>query len=176
MHRDLFHIVFIVTLLSAAIQGGGLPWVARKLQMVDDSQDVRKTFNDYQQEQVMQLTQVEITQTHPWAGKRIREISLPTGALAILVKRQGSRMVTRGDTQLLPGDKLILSVPPYAPSGEETLVEREILRGDEWAGKTIRQLKLPENEIIATILRQGQPIIPDGSTVIQEGDTVALYR
>ena len=42
MHRDLFHVVFTVTLLSAAVQGGLLPWVAKRLEMVDDSQDVRK--------------------------------------------------------------------------------------------------------------------------------------
>ena len=42
MHRDLFHVVFTVTLLSAAVQGGLLPWVAKRLDMVDDSQDVRK--------------------------------------------------------------------------------------------------------------------------------------
>ena len=67
MHRDLFHVVFTVTLLSAAVQGGLLPWVAKRLDMVDDSQDVRKTFNDYQEESVMHLARVEIIPGHPWA-------------------------------------------------------------------------------------------------------------
>ena len=176
MRRDLFHIVFIVTLLSAAVQGGSLPWAARKLGIVDDSLDVRRTFNDYQEESVMQLTRVEISEAHPWAYQRIREILLPTGSLAILLKRQGQSIVTRGDTQLLPGDSLILSVPPYEPSGEETLEEREIHRGDAWIGKSIRELGLPEDQIIATVLRDGQPIIPDGKTCIREGDTVVLYK
>lgn len=50
MKQDLFHIVFAVTLFSVAIQGGLLPRVAHRLKMVDDEVDVRKTFNDYQEE------------------------------------------------------------------------------------------------------------------------------
>lgn len=176
MHRDLFHIVFIVTLLSASLQGGLLPWVARKLKMVDDSQDVRKTFNDYQEESIMHLTRVELTDAHPWANHRIREIQLPTGSLAVLIRRGEESIVTRGDTMLCPGDSLILSMPLYVPSTEETLKETEILPGNAWIGKSLRELNLPEDRIVVTILRRGEPIIPDGQTTVQAGDTLVEYR
>ena len=170
MHRDLFHVVFTVTLLSAAVQGGLLPWVAKRLEMVDDSQDVRRTFNDYQEESVMHLARVEISPGHPWADHRIREIQLPTGSLAVLVRRGNESIVTRGDTMLLPGDSLILSMPPYIPTGEEMLEETQVLPGNEWIGKNLRELNLPEDRIVVTVLRQGKAIIPDGGTTIQPGD------
>ena len=47
---DLFHIVFVVSFLSVAIQGSILPLVAKKHDLIDKFADVRKTFNDYQQE------------------------------------------------------------------------------------------------------------------------------
>ena len=37
MHQDLFHIVFMTTLISVSIQGGMLPLVAKKLKMIDDN-------------------------------------------------------------------------------------------------------------------------------------------
>ena len=44
---DLFHIVFVVSFLSVAIQGSILPLVAKKHDLIDKFADVRKTFNDY---------------------------------------------------------------------------------------------------------------------------------
>ena len=50
MSKDLFNIVFMISLLSVAIQGTLLPAVSRRLDMIDETSDVRKTFNDYQEE------------------------------------------------------------------------------------------------------------------------------
>ena len=47
---DLFHIVFLISLLSVAFQGTLLPLAAKMTNMTDDSADVRKTFTDYQEE------------------------------------------------------------------------------------------------------------------------------
>ena len=52
---DIFHIVFMVALFSVSIQGSLLPLVANKLNMVDNREDVRKTFNDYQEESSITL-------------------------------------------------------------------------------------------------------------------------
>ena len=43
MKQDLYHIVFMVSLFSVSIQGTLLPAVARRLGMVDEKSDVRKT-------------------------------------------------------------------------------------------------------------------------------------
>ena len=47
---DLYHIVFFIVLFSILVQGTLIPVFAKKLRMVDQTSDVRKTFNDYAEE------------------------------------------------------------------------------------------------------------------------------
>ncbi len=49
MKYDLFNL-FCIVLLSISIQGSLLPWVSRRLNMIDEKADVRRTFTDYQEE------------------------------------------------------------------------------------------------------------------------------
>ena len=176
MKQDLFHIVFMVSLFSVSIQGTLLPYVAQKLDMVDNDADVRKTFNDYQEETTLQLSTMHIPVGHNWANRKIKEVNMPTGALAIMIKRHGETIITKGDTVIHAGDNVILSVPPYIPSEEEQLEERVISKKDEWCNKKIAELGLGANVLIAMIIRDGENIIPDGKTVILEKDVVVLYK
>lgn len=176
MKQDLFHIVFTTTLFSVAIQGGLLPKVANKLGVVDDESDVRKTFNDYQEEAALQLMRMYIPKGHNWANKKVKDVSVPTGSLAIMIKREDETIVTKGDTVILPEDTVILSVPPYVPSEDEQLEEIVVEKGHKWCGKSINALHLKEDELIALILRNGETIIPDGKTKIHENDVVVVYR
>lgn len=176
MHQDLFHIVFMTTLISVSIQGGMLPLVAKKLKMIDDNADVTKTFNDYQEETSLQLMRMYIPKDHNWVNKKIKEVSMPHGSLAIMIKRGDTSIITKGDTEILPEDTLILSVPPYVPSEDEKLQELLIDKRHKWCDSPIGELALADDELIALIIRQGQTIIPDGKTIIQEGDSVVVYR
>ena len=176
MKQDLFHIVFTVTLFSVAIQGGLLPWVANRLKMVDDEADVRKTFNDYQEETSLQLMRMYIPEGHAWSYRKIKEVNMPYGSLAIMIKRDSETIITKGDTEILPNDTIILSVPPYVTSEDEKLEEIPIDRAHKWCNKVIGELGLKEDELIALIMRKGETIIPDGKTKISEGDIVVLYR
>ena len=176
MKQDLFHIVFTVSLFSVAIQGTLLPFMAKKLRMVDDTADVSKTFNDYQEETSFQLMRMHIPQGHNWANKKVKEVSMPTGSLAIMIKRGKETIITKGNTLILPGDNVILSVPPYTPSENEQLEEQLIGKEHEWCGKSIGELKLSADELIAMVIRGEENIIPDGKTVIQAGDVVVVYR
>lgn len=176
MKQDLFHIVFMVSLFSVSIQGTLLPYVAQKLDMVDNDADVRKTFNDYQEETALQLITIHIPEYHGWANRMIKDITMPTGALALMVKRDGKTIITKGDTLVRPGDNVILSVPPYIPGEDEQLEERHISKKDTWCNKKIAELELGANELIAMIIRGDETIIPDGKTVICERDVVVLYK
>lgn len=173
---DLFHIVFMVSLFSVAIQGTLLPATSKKLDMVDESADVRKTFNDYQEESAITLMRMFIPEGHNWVNKMVREVNMPTGSLAIMIKRGKQTIVTRGDTVIHAGDNIILSVPSYEPAANEKLEELYIEKGNEWCGKTIAELNLPPNELIAMIIRGNENLIPDGKTVIEEGDVVVTYK
>ena len=175
MKQDLFHIVFMVSLFSVAIQGTLLPWAAKKFNMIDDTSDVRKTFNDYQETADFKLVKMHVDEEHIWVNKLIRDVKMPTGALAIMIKRNQQTIVTKGDTLILPGDDVILSIPPYHPSKKEKLREIEIVKSDQWCNMEIKELKIPSNELIAMIIRGEQTIIPDGSTKILENDVVVVY-
>ena len=173
---DLFHIVFMVSLFSVAIQGTLLPAAAKRLDMVDETSDVRKTFNDYQEEAAITLMRMFIPEGHNWENKMVREVSMPTGSLALMIKRDKETIITRGDTIIHAGDNVILSVPAYQPNANEQLEETHIDKEHPWCNRTIAELNLPPNELIAMIIRGDENLIPDGKTVIRENDVVVTYK
>lgn len=174
--QDLYHIVFMVSLFSVAIQGTLLPAVARKLGMVDEKSDVRKTFNDYQEETALQFMRMHIPKGHSWENKRIREVNMPTGSLAIMIKRGNETVITKGDTEIYAGDDIILTVPPYEPSEQDKLEEHNISKSDPWCDKAIEELDIPKDLLIAMIVRDEETVIPNGQTVLRENDIVVMYR
>lgn len=176
MPHNLFHIVFMVSLFSAAIQGTLLPKVANKLDMIDENADVRKTFNDYQEDSAITLIRMYIPKGHNWENKLVKEVSFPTGSLALMIKRNHETIITKGNTQILAGDSIILSAPSYTPSGNEKLEENHIDIGHAWCNHTIAELKLNPDELIAMIIRGEESLIPDGKTMILENDVVVTYR
>ena len=171
---DLFHIVFLISLLSVAFQGTLLPLAAKMTNMTDDSADVRKTFTDYQEESAFSLIQIFIGNNHIWKDKFISEISLPQDTLAILIKRDGKDIVPKGNTKILEGDFLVLSAPVYNKDANGSLEEFSITDDHAWNGKQICELNLEKNSLIVMISRHGNTIIPRGNTVLQTKDKVVL--
>lgn len=176
MPHNLFHIVFMVSLFSVAIQGTLLPKVAAKLDMLDDNADVRKTFNDYQEEASITLMRMFIPKGHNYENKLVREVNFPTGSLALMIKRNHETVITKGDTRILANDTIILSVPAYEPSDSEQLTETRIDSDNNWCNHSIAELSLAPDELIAMIIRGEETLIPDGKTVIMENDVVVTYR
>ena len=74
---DVFHLVFGVVLFSIVIQGSLLPWAARKLDMVDQSHSVFKTFNDYSEEGDLCFCEVKLDKTSRFANRTIAKLGLP---------------------------------------------------------------------------------------------------
>ncbi|MCI9447949.1 MAG: potassium/proton antiporter [Lachnospiraceae bacterium] len=176
LEHDLFHIVFFISLLSVAIQGSLLPMAARKLDMVDNSSDIRKTFNDYQDDSDLTLMRMYIPSGHNWENRKIEDVSFPTGSLALMVKREDDTLIPRGSTTILAGDTIILSVPSYRSEDDGKLKEILIDEGHNWCNSSIAELNLPENILIALIKREDENIIPQGSTVIHPQDRVVIYK
>ncbi|MCI9136409.1 MAG: potassium/proton antiporter [Lachnospiraceae bacterium] len=176
LEHDLFHIVFFISLLSVAIQGSLLPLVAEKLDMVDNSSDIRKTFNDYQDDSELTLMRMYIPKGHNWENRLIGEVSFPTGSLALMIKRDNETLVPRGNTKIHAEDTIILSVPAYRSENDGKLKEIQITLTHDWCGKCIADLELPENLLIALIKRRDETLIPQGSTRIYSGDSVVIYK
>ena len=144
--------------------------------MIDESADVRKTFNDYQDESAITLMRMFIPSGHNWENKDIKDVTMPTGSLALMIKRHDQTIVPKGDTKILAGDNVILSVPAYEPADDEKLEEIPITKTHRWCNKTIADLNLPADELIAMIIRGSETLIPDGKTMICENDVVVTYR
>lgn len=174
--HDLFHIVFMVSLFSVSVQGTLLPGIARRLKMIDAGADVRKTFNDYQEESAITLMHMLIPEGHNWVNKLVKDVNVPTGSLALMIKRDKETIITRGDTRILAGDDVILSVPAYEPSEQEKLDEITITRKHPWRNHTIAELNLPPDALIAMIIRGNENLIPSGKTLICENDVIVMYH
>ena len=106
---DLFHMVFFVALFSISVQGTLIPWVAKKLDVVEPDISVFKTFNDYQEEGSAQLIEVTVQDDSPWANKSLMDAEIPEELLVVMIKREGKVLVPKGATMILPGDVMVLS-------------------------------------------------------------------
>ena len=170
---DIFHIVFFIVLFSILLQGSLLPWVSKKLDMIDNKTDVMKTFNDYVDEVPVQFIQLSIKAGHPWESKKISEIVLPPDSILVLLIRDGVKIVPNGHTLLLAGDILVLSGKTMDQIDGVNLYEKEIKEDDGLAGKKIYQLPVGE-KLIIMIKRGDKVIIPRGSTELEIGDLLVV--
>lgn len=111
LSQDIFHIVFLVALMSVGLQGTLLARVAKKLDLVEDdnSDAVLRTFTDYRDEFLSKVMEFTVKENQPWAGKSIMEAEIPESILVLMVKRNDEYILPKGYTELLPNDVLLLS-------------------------------------------------------------------
>lgn len=174
---DLFHIVFCVCLLSVAFQGTLLPSVARKLKMVDDGENVMKTFNDYQAEHQLQLVQSRVTPGHPWIGREIGSLNIEFDVLVVMIIRGKRNLVPRGKTVIKQDDLLVLGGEPFRDAGEVALEEVRLDERHPWVGQPIKALPLSDSELVVLVqYEDGSTAIPHGDTWINVGDTLVIRR
>ena len=58
---------------------------------------------------------------------------------------------------------------------EAEILEAEVLSTSPIAGQKIRDIEFPESVLIGGLLKNGEFIKPSGGTLIEEGDTIALF-
>ena len=109
VENDIFHIIFFVALFSVVIQGTLIPKLAKKLDLVDDSTTVLKTFNDYSGEMSSNLIEVTITGDNKWANKSIMDADIPKEILIVMIKRNNEIITPKGSIVIKEGDTLVLS-------------------------------------------------------------------
>ena len=173
--NDLFHIVFVVALLSVAVQGSFLPIIAAKADMLDKFGDVRKTFNDYQQESAIALNKMTISENHPWCGNAIKNIQFNGKALILMITRKGKKVVPKGSTVLKENDEVLIGSTYQKASDEINLCETFIDKKHEWLDKKIKEIDLSSNYLIALIKRGEEYFVPNGNTKIHLCDTIIFY-
>jgi cell volume regulation protein A len=109
--RDMFNIVFFITLLSLLSQGSSLTLVADwlKLSGAPTAETKLKHFDmEFSEEIKSAMTEITITSRQLENGKRLVDMALPDKTLAVMVKRADNYFIPKGNTELHPGDKLLI--------------------------------------------------------------------
>jgi potassium/hydrogen antiporter len=109
--RLLFNVVFFVVLVSATLQGWTLPAMASGLGLEEEGTSARPPVSL----ELMALRDVGadiidylVTPASPLAGRHIRDMRLPEGAVIAMISRGNTMIVPRGPTELRPGDHLFV--------------------------------------------------------------------
>ena len=170
----VFNIVFIIVLFSILLQGSLLPWASKKLKMIDDKEDVMKTFTDYSDESPVKFIKSILSNSHPWIDKAVKDITLPPDTIIALLQRGNEKIVPKGKTILRENDILIMC----AIAGDDVegvkISEKHIDNTSTLIGKKVADLKAEENMLIVMIQRENTVIIPHGNTVINNGDVLII--
>ena len=170
---DIFHIVFFLAILSVLFQGTLLPIIAKKLDLVDSDENVLKTFNDYFDDSDMELIQIKIPESHHWIGRPIMDIELPENSIVVTIERNDTTIIPNGRTIIEKGDIVILNAK-RTKYYDISLREIHINSHHPWVDKELKDLHLPENNLIVMIKREGGTVIPRGNTAIKNRDIVLL--
>ncbi|MBP3289821.1 MAG: potassium/proton antiporter [Alistipes sp.] len=103
----IFNVVFLVTLLSLAIQGTTVSGVANMLGLAFEEKErlfkvgvpdaIRSNFSE-----------IEVTDSMMKHGSMLRNIAIPDNTLVVMISRGGEYFVPRGNTELAVGDRLLV--------------------------------------------------------------------
>ncbi len=85
-----------------------------------------------------------------------------------------SRLVMVGEIVRYIRPGRILSVKKVC-DGEAEIIETVVGKGSRAVGKSLRDMKLPNGSIVGAVQRRGGAFVPDGSTVVQQGDHIVAF-
>lgn len=171
--NDVFHIVFCIVLLSIGIQGTLLPLLSKKLHMIDQKEDVLKTFSDYTDESNILFIRLQIKEDHEWNQQQIKDITLPPKTRIVMILRDDKKIIPKGDTQLQADDILILSAIGYQDDQGILLTEIKINKNHRLCNQPLSSLSI--DQATAVLIKRGsQLLIPYGDSVLRENDILVM--
>lgn len=107
--RQIFNVVFFITLLSLLIQGTTVPYVAGVLKLAFRKNNMAKEFEvDLPEEVKAVFSEIVVSSDMVKNGDRLVNIPLPDNTLVALVKRYDHYFVPSGCSQIFPNDKLLI--------------------------------------------------------------------
>ncbi len=136
-----------------------------------------KRRNEYGYEADMQFVKVHITDEDKWLGKRVADLSLPSGLLVTIIKRDEEMIIPRGDVVLREDDMVVLGAIPYEEDVNEHINLKEIVlkKQNPWTGVKIKDLDISRQSVIVLVKRRNKSLIPNGNMMLEAGDRVFLY-
>ena len=176
LDHDIFSVVFVIVLISISLQGSLIPWAAKAFDMTDMNEDIMRTFSDFSDSTEVSFGRIEIREDCPWNGKLIKDLGMPKEMLITMIIRGKQRIVPKGHTMLLSGDKVIFCSKTYQNETEASLKEHQLSKNSEWIGKRIKDHPDHTKSLIVMIKRGEEGIIPDGDTVLCSGDVLVILE
>ncbi|MDX6282962.1 MAG: potassium/hydrogen antiporter, partial [Kribbellaceae bacterium] len=108
----VFDVVFVLVLLFTLLQGPSLPWLAKRLKVLDDNAAVEVDIDVAPLESLgADMLQVQIPSESRLAGVEIGELRLPPGVSVSLVIREHKAFVPERRTVLRAGDAVLVVAP-----------------------------------------------------------------
>lgn len=176
LENDIFDVVFVIVLISISLQGSLIPWASKSFKMTDSNEDIRTTFSDFSEQTEVSFGRLDVTEDCPWNGKQVKDLGMPKQILMTLVLRGEERIVPDGQTVLQAGDRIIFCSKTYKNETEANLMEHKLSKNSVWVGKTIKDHPKHEHALVVMIKRGDEGIIPDGNTILEEGDTLVILN
>ena len=135
-----------------------------------------KLLGDGRRDDTLNFLSIQLTSGDSWDGKKIRDLGLPSGMIIAIVRREHEAIVPYGDLMLLAGDTIVLGAEPLPGADNVELKELAITEDHKWKDKAIRDLDISRQAFIVMVRRDEKKIVPRGSTVLEEGDLVFMYK
>jgi cell volume regulation protein A len=104
--NDIFNAVFFVVLISTALQGTTLEWMAGRLGLVSTAPAARTTPLEVSPLAQLDLVDFTVQPDHAVNGSAVSELGLPRTALVAVIERGGDAVPPSGGTVLEAGDRL----------------------------------------------------------------------
>lgn len=117
---------------------------------------------------------ISLEEKHPWVNKRISDIQIPPELIIVTIIRDKDIVIPNGEKVLLEGDEVVLGALEYQDDLDIHLKEFPITMNHPWRGHHIKDIDIPNNTVIVSVLRQGQSLLPKGNTLFQHGDLVTV--
>ncbi len=108
--RLIFNVVFFVVLVSATLQGWTLPALASRLRLQEERPARPPVSLELLalREVKADIVNYQVVTGSPLAGRAVRDLEFPDGAVMAMVSRGAKMIVPRGSTELQTGDHLFV--------------------------------------------------------------------
>ena len=176
LQNDIFSIVFIIVLISIAIQGSLIPVFARHTGMTDSNADVMTTFSDFCENSEMSFGAIRIRESNKWCKRYIKDLDIPQGCIIALIVRGEERIIPKGNTLLEAGDEVVTCTRSYQDSSTDSLLQHPLSENSRWAGHKVSEYPNSKGNLLVMIQRDGERIIPNGDTILQNGDVLVILK
>ncbi|HET9949502.1 MAG TPA: potassium/proton antiporter [Longimicrobiales bacterium] len=129
----LFDVVFFVVLISAAVQGMSLAFVARKLGLEAAPQPEAPISLEITSLKDVDgdIVEYTISEGSRASGRLIRDLALPDGVVVALLARGHHIIPPKGSTRVLPGDHAFVVLRPNLRPLVDRVFSREVERRSE---------------------------------------------